>query len=173
MNEKLQPGDSNQMDSEHGYIVVETAPARRPGRRLRRLFALAALVPMLVLGTPQIASAETDSTGQWCVSHGGYQRSCTYVSMNWRSGISWQANSFDHRDTRADGWYSTVDVKLDRVSGWSDTSWMRVTRVGDWQYWSRSISGYDPTSGAWVRQCSFQASTGSGYCWTKYFTDNS
>lgn len=145
--------------------------------KLTRKLATAALaLTATVAGigaTATAASAETDGFITQCISVNGYQRGCidnAYVT--WGSGLSWRIGG-SLVDTRNDGWSVTYEAKLDRQAPVSDTAWMQVLRAGDFQSHTSSISGYDPTNGAWVRLCA-TSPTGTKSCLpTRWASDNS
>lgn len=149
---------------------LESAPRAR--QRLCRLLAFAVLIPFFTFVAPQAASAERDSSGYWCISVNGTERSCSYVEMNWGSGWSWRANAHVDDVGGGDGYYSQVEVMLNR-KGMSNTPWMYVARAYEYRQNYQGVSGYDPTYGAWVRQCIWPYYGGSGFCSTRYWTDNS
>ncbi|MBA2282240.1 MAG: hypothetical protein H0W25_13580 [Acidimicrobiia bacterium] len=150
---------------------IRSTRSTRSARLVQSVLALG-LVAGALLGGASAASAETDGFTSQCISVGGYQRGCIdngYVT--WGSGISWRIGGA-LTDTRNDGWYVTYEAKLDRQLS-SDTAWMRVLRAGDFQAHTSSISGYDPTNGAWVRLCATNPS-GTKYCMpTRWAADNS
>ena len=148
----------------------------RTTRRSRRVAQAAATLclasGLLFAGGPP-AIAESDSLSNQCIyMPAGVKRACAYyLSVDWGSGIYWQAGG-QLIDDKGDYWDNTVEIKLDRK--WSsNTGWIQVLRAGDWQMHSQYISGHDPTNGAWVRLCTLSPS-GAKYCKpSRYVTDNS
>lgn len=147
----------------------------RSTRRVAKAAVVFSIVVGVMFGGAAAAFAETDTLGSQCIYVGGYNRGCaSNLNVQWGSGWYWRVGATASNTYRGDGWNIVVEAKLNRK--WSsNTYWMRVSRVDDLSYYTstNSISGYDPTYGAWVRLC---AVTNSGYkvCnSSRYVTDNS
>lgn len=151
------------------------ATARRTPARHRwttRVLTMLAAVAATTVVTAAPSHAETDTLSNQCIAVSGVTRSCLYSYVSWGSGISWRAGGQLVDYNGADGWTSTMEISLDRK--WSsNTPFQAVLRVGNYQTHTSSMSGYDPTYGAWIRLCSTSPS-GTKYCLpSRYVTDNS
>jgi hypothetical protein len=146
---------------------------QRASVRARKVLAVALLTAAILVGLPSPASAQDTGLSAECITVNGQRRGCAKdILVRFGNGIYW-STAGSTRDLLVDNGNVTLEVRLDRK--WSsNTSWMIVSRSIDRaQYYSyTSVSGYDPTYGAWVRLCT-NLSTGKWCNPARYVVDRS
>jgi len=161
--------------------VTTSTGAHRSIRRLPAaiLICVATLVSIMAFGASP-ASAEQDTLARECISYGGVRQGCSSnIVINWGAGIGWSMGA-TVQDTRVGDRYCVMVVmSLDRISS-SNTRWQTVSGICGypgqtfWPSGYSSLSGYDPTRGAWFSTCIGPTISSYTACTpTRYVQDNS